>query len=177
MRAASQGDPNAQEELTALIYDELRRRAASYMRRERRDHTLQPTAVVHELYIRLADQRIEWRSKAHFFGVASLMLRRYLREYARRRAAMKRDPESLTVNFHEPLFVAARQPRAYLRIDLALSKLAETHPRAARVVELRFWADMNEAEIAELLDVSVKTVQRDWGIAKTFIEETLKNRS
>ena len=160
------GEDSALERLTALVYDDLRRLAASYLRDEEAGHTLQATAVVHELYLRLSSvQDIDWKGRGHFIGVAAQMMRRILIDHARKRRAAKRDPHSTPAA--TPSGPAGPD---LLDVDRALDKLAADYPRHARVVELRFFGGLVAPEIAQLLELSLRTVERDWQFAKAWLQ-------
>ena len=164
------GDQNAREQMLPLVYDELRRLAASYLRRERVDHTLQPTALVHEAYLRLIDQRrVDWTNRAQFVGVAAVLMRRILVNHARNRAAAKRGGGGE----HEPLTIAA-DPLGKTVIDViavneALDGLAALDARKCQVVELKFFGGLTTAEIGEALHVSAATVEREWSFARAWL--------
>ena len=167
------GDTAAGEALLARIYQELKRIAASQLRRERPDHTLQTTALVHEAFLRLVDQRgVDWRDRTHFFGLAASMMRRVLVDHARARAASKRSaPDAPPQEVDE---TAARDVEL-LDLDRALSALAEQHPRQARVVEMRYFADLDVEEVALCLDISTPTVKRDWKFARAWLNAELRD--
>lgn len=169
-----EGDASAHDAMVPLVYDELRRLAASYLRRERPNHTLQPTALVHEAYMRLVDQRdVAWQNRAHFMGVAALVMRRLLVNHARDRAAAKRGdgvvPESLTVLGDVP----GQAPLDLMALDTALEKLAALDARKCRVVELKFFAGLTMEETAEAVGASVATVERDWSFARAWLYDQL----
>lgn len=160
--------------MVPLVYDELRRLAASYLRRERQNHTLQPTALVHEAYMRLVDQRhVAWQNRAHFMGVAAIVMRRVLVNHARDKAAEKRGgglvPESLTVIGD----VAAAPPVDVLDLDVALDKLETIDARKCRVVELKFFGGLTTEEVAEVVGASVATVERDWSFSRAWLFDEL----
>jgi RNA polymerase sigma factor (TIGR02999 family) len=164
------GDQTARERLLPLVYDELRRLAGAYMRRERPGHTLQPTALVHEAYLRLVDQqRVDWRNRAQFVGVAAMMMRRVLLNHARARAAAKRGPEAERV----PLTVAGqilhRPAVEVLALHEALDRLAALDPRKSQVVELKFFGGLTTDEIAHALGLSTATVEREWSFARAWL--------
>ena len=167
------GDTAAGEALLARIYQELKRIAASQLRRERPDHTLQTTALVHEAFLRLVDQRgVDWRDRTHFFGLAASMMRRVLVDHARARAASKRSaPDAPPQEVDE---TAARDVEL-LDLDRALSALTESHPRQARVVEMRYFADLDVEEVALCLDISTPTVKRDWKFARAWLNAELRD--
>ena len=171
-----EGSPIA-EELMPAVYDELRRLARGYLQRERSDHTLQPTALVHEAYLRLVDQdRLRWRGRTHFFAVGAQMMRRLLVDHARRRGRVKRgqDWKRVTLdNAVAPLLGRELSPDELLALDLAIEKLATLDARQARIVELRFFAGLEVAEVAEVLKVSKRTVEGQWTHAKAWLRREL----
>jgi RNA polymerase sigma factor (TIGR02999 family) len=169
LRAWCKGDLRARDNLLPLVYLELRRCAASYLRRERPDHTLQPTALVHETYLRLTRQdRIAWQNRAQFFGVAAQMMRRILVDHARERHAAKRPGAALRVALSDR--IAARQPDCEILIlDEALQELTLLDPRQGQIVEMRYFAGMSEQEVAEVLSISRSTVTREWQTARAWL--------
>ncbi len=173
--AWSGGDQEALQRLTPLVYQELRRLAASYMAHERGDHTLQPTALVHEVYLRLVDlQGVGWRDRAHFLAVAARTMRRILVDIARARGYQKRSGGGERVVLNEEL-VAAEQPGAELvALDDALNRLAAIDERKSQVVELRYFGGLQVEETAEALHISPETVMRDWRAAKAWLLLQLK---
>ncbi len=174
LREWSAGDRGALERLMPLVYGELRRLAASHLRSERGDHTLQPTALVHEAYLRLVGQRsVSWANRAHFFGIAAQMMRRVLVDHARRRLAAKRSPGTLYVDLGEEVAAAADRAPELLALDRALTELERLDPRQARVVELRFFAGLSVEETAEVAGVSTATVKREWRTARAFLRHEI----
>jgi RNA polymerase sigma factor (TIGR02999 family) len=169
LRASSDGNRAAEAQLIPLVYDELRRLAGSYMRSERPDHTLQPTALVHEAYLRLIGQESNWKGRAHFFGVAAQQMRRILVDHARKHQAAKRAGRQSRVSFEDVLAVAVERPAQLVAVDEVLDRLAAEYPRQARVVELRFFGGYTEDNVAEILAISAETVKRDWRFARTWI--------
>jgi RNA polymerase sigma factor (TIGR02999 family) len=166
------GDLQARDALLPLVYDELRRQAAYYLRRERPAHSLQATALVHEAYLRLIDQtHVRWQNRAQFFGVAAQMMRRILVDHARARQAAKRPDEALRVSLVDDDRVGVVQPRdcELLLLDQALTELGQMDPRQAEVVELRYFGGLSEEEVATVLSVSRATVTRDWQAARTWL--------
>lgn len=168
------GDLEARDAIVPLVYDELRRLAASYLRSERKNHTLQPTALVHEAYMRLVDQRnVVWQNRAHFVAVAAIVMRRLLVNHARGKAAVKRGdgvvPESLTVVGD----VGGPAPVDVLALDQALDALAALDERKCRVVEMKVFGGLTTEEIAEAVGVSVATVERDWSFARAWLATQL----
>jgi RNA polymerase sigma factor (TIGR02999 family) len=170
LQAWSAGDPRAQEALVPLVYRTLRQRAAAQLRRERKDHTLQPTALVHEAYLRLAAQRsVDWRSRLHFLALASTVMRRVLVDYARARDAAKRPAEELRVALEGE--VARIDPRGceLLLLDQSLNELADLDPRQARALELVYFGGLTETEAADVLSTSRSTVVREMRSAKAWL--------
>jgi RNA polymerase sigma-70 factor (ECF subfamily) len=168
------GDRDAEARLMKLVYRELRKRAAWYMRRERPDHTLQPTALVHEAYLRLAQKEsIDWQSRAHFYALASGEMRRILVDHARNRAAAKRGGPLGKISLDDNAAFCTSRPEEMLTLHDALQQLAELAPRQARVVEMRFFGGLTEAEIAEVLGISVRTVKNDWRAARAWLHRRL----
>lgn len=169
------GDREAFDQLLPLVYDELRRVARGQLRRERPGHTLFPTALVHEAYLKLADQGegVDWQGRAHFLAIASRAMRQILVDYARRKSAGKRggDWERTTLT-HRQLGVEVRL-EDLLSLDAALDRLDRVDPRLRQVVEHRFFAGMTEEEVAEVLEVSARTVQRDWTKARAWLYKEL----
>ena len=170
LRAWGGGDLQARDDLFELVHRDLRVRAANYLRRERRDHTLQPTALIHETYLRLVDQdRVDWQNRAHFLAIAAKMMRRVLVDHARRRNAVKRPAPSFRVDLDEQ--VASVEPVAceVLALHIALEQLERLDERQAQIVELRYFAGMSEDEIAAALGVSRSSVTRDWQMARAWL--------
>ena len=172
-------DDNARAtaELMDRVYNELHRLAASYMRRERGDHTLQATAVVHEAYLRLVGQRhIAWKNRAHFLGVAAQMMRRILVDHARAHLCRRRGGSQQKVSLDEVSISPRTHSADLVALDEALTRLAEIDARQARVVELRFFGGLTEEETAKTLGVSTKTVNRDWLIAQAWLRGEIARR-
>ena len=159
-----------EDQLFGLVYDELRRRARSHLARERPDHTLQPTALVHEAYLRLIDQnRVQWQSRVHFFAIASRMMRRILVDHARRRAAKRRGGANPKVTLDEGFVPGPVVDVDVIALDAALDALAEIDPDQGRLVEMRFYGGLTIEETAEVLGVSVSTVKREWSTARAWL--------
>ncbi len=158
------------------MYSELRRLAAHYMRLERPGHTLQPTALVHEAFLRLAGRREKnWQNRAHFFAIASEAMRSILVDHARARLAIRRGAAATRVPLQEGFTGAAQTPQQLVALDEALSRLAQIDARQARIVELRFFAGMTVQEVSALLEISERTVMREWNLAKAWLHgETRK---
>lgn len=176
LQAWSNGESGAADEIMPLVYGELRRQARRYLRRERANHTLQSTALVHEAYIRLVGQRdVTWQNRAHFFGIAAEMMRRILVNYALRAACEKRGGEAVTIAIDGgTLQIADRSADVNLiELDEALDRLAELDARQARVVELKYFGGLSIEETAEVLGVSNATVKREWNIARTWLRAEL----
>ena len=170
LHAWGEGDTQARDDLLPLVYAELRAQAARYLRRERRDHTLQPTALVHEAYLRLIGQtRVSWQNRAHFFGVAAEMMRRILVDHARKHQAAKRPGVAMKVAWDDRIGAAQPVDCELLLLDQALTELAARDERQARVVELRYFGGLSEQETSEVLAVSRATVTRDWNVARAWL--------
>ena len=166
----SEGDKDAPARLMPLIYEELRRRAAEYLRHERPDHTLQATALVHETYLKLIDQnQVDWKTRAHFCGVAAQLMRRVLLEHARAHNAEKRGGKMEKLYLDETRELAQERAPDLIALDDALKSFAGTFPRESDVVEMKFFGGLETKEIAEVLHVSTKTVLRDWNFAKLWL--------
>jgi RNA polymerase sigma factor (TIGR02999 family) len=164
------GDQQALEQLIPLVYGELRRLADRYVRRERPGHTLQSTALVHEAWMKLIDQRnVHWQNRAHFFGVAAQMIRRILVDYARNRHAEKRGGHAFKLSLDEAIEVPKQRDLDLVALDDALEGLAKIDEQQAKIVELRFFAGLSIEETAEALRISPATVKRDWVVAKAWL--------
>jgi RNA polymerase sigma factor (TIGR02999 family) len=175
----SNGDRAALEQLTPLVYDELRRLAGRYMRRERPGQTLQSTELVHEAYLRLIDQRsVHWQNRAHFFGIAAQMIRRILVDHARSRHARKRGGTACRVTLDEGVAAAPeRHDLDLVALDEALNSLAAIDPQQGRIVEMRFFAGLSIEETAAALNISPATVKRDWTMARAWLFRELGGRA
>jgi RNA polymerase sigma factor (TIGR02999 family) len=172
--AWSNGDQAALEQLTPLVYSELHRLAHRYLGRERKGHTLQTTALVHEAYIRLIDQKeVRWQNRAHFFAIAAQIMRRILVDYARARNYAKRGGGAQRVSFDEAMDVSDERAADVIALDEALSALAELDQRKSRIIELRFFGGLSIEETAEVLGVSPGTVMRDWTFAKAWLQREI----
>jgi RNA polymerase sigma factor (TIGR02999 family) len=164
------GNQDVVSELVPLLYDELRRLAGCYFQRERRDHTLQATALVNEVYLRLVDQRnVQWKNRAHFFGIAAQQMRRILVDFARSHQSAKRGSGAPKVSLENALVVANENTEQLLAVDETLSRLAAIDAQQARIVELRVFTGLTVEEIAEVLNISAATVKRDWAMAKAWL--------
>lgn len=171
LRALSNGDPAAATELLPLFYDELRMRAEGLMHGERTNHTLQATALVHEAYLKLVDQRlVRWRGRTHFMAVAAMTMRRILADHAKGRRREKRGGDRARVSFEEAVAeLSDEQETDFGALDESLEKLEAIDPRLARVVEFRFFAGLTAGETAEILGVPQRTVERQWTTARTWL--------
>jgi RNA polymerase sigma factor (TIGR02999 family) len=170
----SQGRSEAASELAPLIYEELHRLASAFMRRERPGHTLQATALVNEAFMRLlGQQHVEWRNRAHFFGIAATMMRRILASYARQHHAAKRGGAGHKVTLDEGMLISEDRLADVLAVDEALERLAAIDPQQSRLVELRFFAGLSVEEIAEVMGISTPTVKREWRSAKAWLYHEL----
>jgi RNA polymerase sigma-70 factor, ECF subfamily len=170
----SQGDQDALEQLLPLVYDELHRLAGAYLRRERADHTLQPTALVNEAYLRLIDQRhMHWQNRAQFFGIAAQLMRRVLVDHARAHHAAKRGGPQEELSLSHALNFGQQPDVAFLNLHDALTRLAEIDPDQCQIVELRFFGGLTIAETAEVMKISHATVERDWTMARAWLRREL----
>jgi len=170
LRAWSAGDQQALEKLTPLVYEELHRRARHYVARERPGHTIQTTALINEVYLRLVDFRgVTWQDRAHFLAVCARMMRRILTDFARARHFQKRGGSAQQVSFDEQMIVSSEPPADLVALDDALNGLAGFDQRKSQVVELRFFGGLSVQETAEVLKVSEETVKRDWRLAKLWL--------
>jgi RNA polymerase sigma factor (TIGR02999 family) len=170
----SEGDQQALDELTPLVYEELRQQAARYLRKERPNHSLQATALINEAFLRLIDVKdVQWQNRAHFFAIAANLMRRILVDHARRRDAEKRGGSQVCLTLDEGLAWASEPDVDLLAIDEALDKLAVIDEQQARVVELRFFSGLTVEETAIALGVSPKTVKRDWSVARAWLKREI----
>lgn len=170
----SNGDKAALDKLVPVVYQELRRLASYYMRRERLGHTLQTSALVNEAYMRLVDYRqMRWQSRAHFFAVAAQAMRRILVDHARKRHFAKRGGGAIQVSLDEAATVSAKQAAELIELDDALTALEAIDPRKSRIVELRYIGGLSIEETAEVLDISPATVQREWKSAKAWLYQAI----
>ena len=173
----SSGDKGAIERLMPLVYAELHRRANQYMRQERSDHTLQPTALVHEVYLKLVQQReASFKNRAHFYAIAAQLMRRILTDHARSRLSAKRGGGYEEGMVTEPLQLRADHPAGLLAINDALQELSVLDSRQEKVVEMRFFGGLTAEETAEVLGVSIRTVEREWSMARAWLYTRLKTQ-
>jgi len=170
----SEGDQEALDELTPLVYEELRKQAARYLRKERPNHSLQATALINEAFLRLIDVKdVQWQNRAHFFAIAANLMRRILVDHARRRDAEKRGGSQVCLTLDEGLAWANEPDVDLLAIDEALDRLAIIDEQQARIVELRFFSGLTVEETATALGVSPKTVKRDWSVARAWLKREI----
>jgi len=175
LKKLADGNQEAARELVPLVYRELHRLAASHLRRERRDHTLQATALVHEAYIKLIAQgNADWQNRAHFFAVASNLMRRILVDYARRQLRAKRGGRQTKLSLDEVVLLSPECPDKMLALDECLTKLEKLDARQSRIVELRYFGGLTVDEAAEVLGVSPTTIRREWTSAKAYLYGELK---
>ncbi len=170
----SGGDPNAPERLMPFVYDELRRLARAFLSKERGEHTLQPTALVHESYLRLVDQtRANWQNRAHFYGIAASMMRRVLIDHARAHATEKRGGAAIHLSLEDVQVPLEERAAELVALDEALERLSQFDQRKCRIVEMRFFAGLSDNEISEVLGITARTVQRDWKKAQLWLYREL----
>ena len=170
----SNGDQQALDQLTPLVYDQLRQMAHTYLRRERPDHTLQATALVHEAYLRLIDQHsVSWQNRAHFFGIASQMMRRILVNHALAKATAKRGGDAEKLSVEEATGFAGQRDVDLISLDEALKELELLDPKQTRIVELRFFGGLSIKETAEVLKLSPATVKREWSTARLWLRRQM----
>lgn len=173
--AWSKGDEAALEQLTPLVYDELHRMARRYMRGESPAHTLQTSALVNEAYLRLVDQRnVSWQNRSHFFGIASQLMRRILVDHARSHARQKRGGNAERLSLDGAAIFTKERGRDLVAIDEALIKLAELDPQKSRIVEMKFFGGLTNDEVAECLNVSSRTIEREWRKSKAWLKAELQ---
>jgi RNA polymerase sigma factor (TIGR02999 family) len=165
----AKGNQEAASKLIPLVYGEMRRLAVRYMRRERPNHTLQATALVHEAYLKLVEQRSDWQSRAHFFGVAAQVMRHILIDHARGHVRAKRGGTKEAVTLDEALVFSEEKSAELLAVDEAMQRLAKLDPRQSKIVEMRFFGGLTVEETAEALGISTITVKRDWSLARAWL--------
>jgi RNA polymerase sigma factor (TIGR02999 family) len=170
LQAWQNGDPEAIHKLIPLVYRELHRIAGRYMRRQKEDSTFQTTALVHEAYCKLVDQkRVQWQNRAHFFAVASKLMRRILVDQARKHAASKRGGAIPRIALDENLIMSPARAEEFVALDEALTQLAQIDPRKCRLVEMKFFGGLSSDEMAQVEKVSVSTIEREWRKAKAWL--------
>ena len=174
LKAVHAGDHAAAEQLLPLVYSELHRLANAYMRRERPDHTLQPTALINEAYLRLIKEDVDWNSRAHFIGFAAHVMRRVLVDYARARNADQRGGRMERVEMQDYLAISPERLEEVSLIDEALDRLEKKNPRQAKVVELRYFGGLSTEQIGATLGIAPRSVKRDWALARIWLFEELK---
>ena len=178
LRRLQEGDKGAEEHLIEKVYGELRKLAASYLRRERPGHSLQPTALVNEAYLKLTRlDRLSWQDRSHFFGVAAHLMRQILVDHARARRAEKRGGDVRVVPLDEALILDKGRPMEIIALDEALDRLQEKDPRGAKVVECRFFGGLSVEETAEVLGIAPRTVKRDWYLCRAWLQRELSRNS
>ena len=172
------GDKEALDQLMPIVYEELRRQAARYLRNESPGHTLQTTALIHEAYVRLVDQRhVHWQNRAHFFGIAAQLMRRILVDHARTKKRVKRGGSDIKVSLGDADVAVKGQDLDVVALDEALQRLAAIDEQQARVVELRFFSGLSVEETAEVMSISKATVKRDWSMAKAWLHRELSGET
>jgi RNA polymerase sigma factor (TIGR02999 family) len=177
LKAWSNGSSTALDQLSPVVYDELRRIARRYMRNERPGNTLQTTALVNEVYLRLVDVKsIDWKQRAQFFGMCAQMMRRILVDAARTRGARKRGGDAVRVDFDEGHDIPDKRDVAIIALDEALEAFSKIAPRQAKVIELRYFGGMNVEEITAVLGIAPRTIERDWEFAKSWLTRELRGR-
>lgn len=177
LRAWHAGDDNAYREVSSILYSELRRQAAHHVRRRRPGGTMQPTALVHETFMRLADaHKVDWQDRSHFLAVAAQTMRRVLVDLVRGKRTVKRGEGAEVVSLDSNVAAATREPLDLIALDTALEALAAVDPRKVQVVELRYFAGLTVEETAQVLNVSLDTVARDWRMARTWLARQLRAR-
>jgi len=174
LAALSQGDKSALDRLVPLVYDELRRQAAGFLRKESPGHSLQPTALVHEVFLKLADQtRVSWKGRSHFFAIGAQAMRRILVDHARKKKRVKRGGGRQRITLEEALVLSPRRGEDVLDLDDALVRLAQLDSRQAQIVEMRFFGGLTVQEVAEVLGVSKRTVEAEWTMIRAWLRREL----
>lgn len=172
-----EGKAEALDELVPLVHDELRRIARNFMRRQNPGHTLQTTALVNEAFIRLVDSnRVNWQDRNHFFAISAQLMRRVLVDVARRKNSLKRGGERVQVTLDDKLDVSDEKETDLIALDEAMSLLAELNPRQSQIVELRYFGGLTEEQIADTLEISSRTVRRDWNLARAWLFRELNRK-
>jgi RNA polymerase sigma factor (TIGR02999 family) len=175
LQAMNRGDKSAADQLLPLVYSELHRLAKGYMSRERRDHTLQPTALINQAYLRIAQQEnVEWQNHAHFIGFAANVMRRVLVDHARERNAAMRGGKQIRVDLDEGLAVSKERSAEILLLEDALTRLEQLNPRQAKVVEMRYFGGLSVEEVASVLGIASRSVKRDWALARMWLFEEIQ---
>jgi RNA polymerase sigma factor (TIGR02999 family) len=172
------GDQAAFEQLMPLVYEELRKQAQRYMRQQHPGHTLQATALVNEAYLQLIrSDQVRWQNRAHFFAISAQLMRRILVDSARARQNLKRGGAAQRITFEDTLQIAAGRPLELVALDDALNALAQLNERQSRIVELRYFGGLSEEEVAEVLQISARTVRRDWSLARVWLYRELSGEN
>ena len=172
------GEASAFERLMPIVYDELRRLAGAFMRRQSPGHTLQTTALVNEAYLRLIDSdKVNWQSRTHFFAISAQLMRRILVDAARRKQSQKRGGDRLQVTLDERFDIPLENETDMVALDDALKRLSELSPRQSRIVELRYFGGLTEEQVAGTLEISTRTVRRDWSVARAWLYRELTSAS
>lgn len=174
--AWSDGDQEALEQLIPIVYDELHRLAGRYMRRERADHTLQASALVNEVWLRLFDQNVSWQDRSHFFGIAARLMRQVLIDYARSRHYAKRGGDQQRISLSQAGDLAEVRSAELIALDEALVNLAEIDPKKSQIVELRFFGGLTIEETAEYLNLSHATIEREWKLARAWLKRRMTGK-
>ncbi|QDV40324.1 RNA polymerase sigma factor [Stieleria neptunia] len=174
LRRVSGGERRAADELLELVYEDFRSMAAAYLRHESNDVTLQPTALVHEAFLRLIDQkRVQWQGRTHFLAIGAKAMRRILVDNARRRNRKKRGGSATRISFEEQLFLSPDHDHDLIAVDQLLAELQEIDPRQSQIVELRFFGGMTSSEVAQYLGISKSTVDREWRVVRAWLRQQL----
>lgn len=174
LKALSHGDPTAMDHLIPIVYQTLRQQAAAYLRREPPGHSMQPTALVHEAFMKLANQRnVDWQGRSHFFAIGAQAMRRILVDHARRKARARHGGGRQRISLDDNLAVSRERDTNLLALDDALEKLAQLDPRQAKIVELRFFGGLSVQEVADVLGVSKRTVEADWTMVRAWLRREL----
>ena len=175
LKAMNRGDKSAADQLLPLVYTELHRLAKGYMSRERRDHTLQPTALINQAYLRIAQQEnVEWQNHSHFIGFAANVMRRVLVDHARERNAAMRGGKQVRVDLDEGIAVSKERSAEILLLEDALTRLEQLNPRQAKVVEMRYFGGLSVEEVASVLGIAPRSVKRDWALARMWLFEEIQ---
>ena len=175
--AWGEGDENALEKLMPFVYSELKRLAGYHMKNQKVGHTLQATALVNEAYVRLIDSsRVRWQNRAHFFAMSSQLMRRVLIDFARAKNSKKRGGDEIQVTYDEMLPVAVKKENDLLALDDALNRLEKFSPRQAKIVEMKYFGGLTEDEIGTAMDISARTVRREWSAARAWLYHDLSDK-
>jgi len=175
LQAMNRGDKSAADQLLPLVYSELHRLAKGYMSRERRDHTLQPTALINQAYLRIAQQEnVEWQNHAHFIGFAANVMRRVLVDHARERNAAMRGGKQVRVDLDEGIAISKERSAEILLLEDALTRLEQLNPRQAKVVEMRYFGGLSVEEVSGVLGIAPRSVKRDWALARVWLFEEIQ---